>query len=75
VPAGDYEGKLHHREPDQNTEWQWFDLKKLPTPLFEPARIAISHYVHETYRNLQWSDVESQVAEAQEPPKQLSLPF
>jgi 8-oxo-dGTP diphosphatase len=75
VPAGDYEGKLHHRESDQNTEWQWFDLKELPTPLFEPARIAIFHYVDETYRNLQWSDVESQVAEAQEPPKQLSLPF
>jgi len=72
--AQEYEGKLRHREPSQNTEWQWFDLEELPTPLFEPARIAISHYSNNTYSNLQWSDVESAVSEVQEQPKQLALP-
>ena len=74
VLAEDYEGTPRHREPNQNTEWQWFDLENLPMPLFEPARIAISHYNNKTYPDLQWSDVESQVPEAQEQPKQLSLP-
>lgn len=73
VGAEEYEGKPRHLEPNQNTEWQWFDLDKLPMPLFEPARIAISHYVNKTYPDLQWSDVESQVPQVQA--KQLSLPI
>jgi 8-oxo-dGTP diphosphatase len=74
VLAEDYEGEPKRREPDQNTEWQWFDLDKLPVPLFEPTHIAISHYINETYRNLQWSDVEAQVSESREPWSQLKLP-
>jgi 8-oxo-dGTP diphosphatase len=72
VLVQDYEGELRHLEPNQNTEWQWFDREQLPTPLFEPTRIAISHYIHNTYPGLQWSDVESQVPQDQKP-KQLTL--
>lgn len=73
VEEEDCEGKPQRLEPNQNTEWQWFDLDDLPTPLFEPTRIAIIHFNSETYSDLEWSDVESQVTEAQDPPKQLTL--
>ena len=75
VETGDYEGEPQHREPDQNTKWEWFDLGNLPAPLFEPARIAVAHYMNETYRGLEWGDVESQVSAAQESAKQLPLPI
>lgn len=61
VWAEEYEGKPEQREPSQNTEWRWYSLDGLPTPLFEPTRIAIAHFNDEKYPNLQWSDVEAQV--------------
>jgi 8-oxo-dGTP diphosphatase len=75
VLVEDYEGEPQRREPSQNTAWQWFDLDKLPTPLFESARIAILQYVNETYHNLQWSDVESCVSESEKPFCQSILPI
>lgn len=73
VLAEEYEGKPQRLELNQNTEWQWFDLDKLPMPLFGPAHISISHYVNKTYPDLQWRDVESQVPQLQA--TQLSLPI
>ena len=63
VLAEEYEGQPEQREPSQNTEWQWYDLNQLPGPLFEPTRIAISHFLADRYPDLQWSDVEAQVPE------------
>lgn len=75
VLAEDYEGEPQRREPNQNTEWQWFDLDKLPKPLFEPARIAIFQCGNDTYPNLQWSDVEARMSESRESWRQLVLPI
>ncbi len=30
----DFEGEPRVMEPDEITQWQWFDLDNLPTPLF-----------------------------------------
>jgi 8-oxo-dGTP diphosphatase len=73
VLAVKHEGKPQRLEPHQNSQWEWFDLDNLPAPLFGPARIVISHFVNQTYRDLEWSDVESQVTEVQKLPKQLSF--
>lgn len=32
-------------EPDEITEWRWFDVKKLPTPIFFPAEKAIKNFL------------------------------
>jgi len=75
VLAEKCDGKPKLREPNENTEWQWFDLDRLPAPIFRPTRIAISHYVNGTYPHLEWSDVEAQVQELEEFPRQLALPM
>jgi 8-oxo-dGTP diphosphatase len=75
VLAEKCDGKPKLREPNQNTEWQWFDLDRLPVPLFRPTRIAINHYVNGTYPHLEWSDVEAQVQKLEELPRQLALPM
>jgi 8-oxo-dGTP diphosphatase len=31
-------------EPDEITEWRWFDLEDLPEPLFGPSRKIIKNY-------------------------------
>jgi 8-oxo-dGTP diphosphatase len=72
VLAEEYEGKPQHPEPEENTEWQWYNLDKLPAPLFEPTRVAIAQYINKTYPNLQWSDVESYISKLSG--EQLALP-
>lgn len=32
-------------EPDEITEWQWFDIKNLPEPLFFPSRKVLENYL------------------------------
>jgi len=32
-------------EPDNNEDWDWYDLDHLPTPLFEPCAIIIDSYL------------------------------
>jgi len=31
-------------EPDEITQWKWFDLENLPEPLFEPSRKILKNY-------------------------------
>lgn len=32
-------------EPDEITEWKWFDLKNLPSPLFFPSKQILNKYL------------------------------
>ena len=32
-------------EPNRVENWEWFNLNKLPSPLFEPSKIALSAFV------------------------------
>lgn len=36
--CGRYEGEPRVMEPDEITEWGWFPLDSLPSPLFAPSR-------------------------------------
>jgi 8-oxo-dGTP diphosphatase len=67
VWAEAYSGDPKNKEESQHTEWEWYDFDQLPSPLFEPTRIVISHFRNETFPNLQWDDIEDQQA------KQMSL--
>ena len=42
--AKDWEGKAEVMEPDEITEWQWFDLGDLPSPMFPPSAKFINNY-------------------------------
>ena len=36
--AKSFEGEPKIMEPDEITEWQWFDLDNLPSPIFLPSK-------------------------------------
>lgn len=37
-------GEARVMEPDEITEWRWFPLDRLPTPIFFPAEKILKHY-------------------------------
>ena len=69
-----YEGMIRNREPDQNANWEWFDVNGLPPLVFVPARHMIMQWINNTYPGLTWDDVESRT-QVQEPEVQLALPL
>lgn len=42
-----FNGKVKVMEPDEITKWNWFDLDKLPSPLFKPSQKLIKNYKDE----------------------------
>ena len=40
----DFEGDAKVMEPDEITEWRWFDLKELPEPLYFPSEKVLNNY-------------------------------
>lgn len=48
----DFEGEPQVREPDEITEWRWFPLNELPTPIFFPSEKALKNYLaQEIYKH------------------------
>lgn len=45
ILATDWKGEPRVMEPDEVTEWRWFDIKKLPKPMFKPAAKVIKNYL------------------------------
>lgn len=43
--CGDFEGEPQVMEPDEITQWEWFDLNNLPSPLFSPSEKMIKNYL------------------------------
>lgn len=43
--ARKWSGEPRVMEPDEITDWQWFPLNQLPTPLFFPTERMIKNYV------------------------------
>jgi 8-oxo-dGTP diphosphatase len=39
-----FEGDARVMEPDEITEWKWFDLNNLPTPLYFPSAKVLKNY-------------------------------
>ncbi|MBR9676729.1 NUDIX domain-containing protein [Candidatus Woesearchaeota archaeon] len=47
--SDDFEGEPQALEPDEITEWQWFDLNNLPTPLYFPSEKVLRNYKQEKF--------------------------
>lgn len=47
-----FQGEASVMEPDEITEWKWFDLDSLPSPLFDPSLKIIKNYTEgKFYKN------------------------
>jgi len=42
--CNDFEGEPKVMEPDEITEWQWFDLNNLPSKVFSPSAKILKNY-------------------------------
>ncbi|MFH0869875.1 MAG: NUDIX domain-containing protein [archaeon] len=42
--SDDFEGEPKVMEPDEITEWRWFELDKLPSPLYFPSAKVLENY-------------------------------
>jgi 8-oxo-dGTP diphosphatase len=40
----DFQGEAQVKEPDEITQWQWFNLDNLPNPMFFPSEKLINNY-------------------------------
>lgn len=40
-----FKGEAKVLEPDEITEWKWFSLDKLPSPLYPPSKKVLGHYL------------------------------
>ena len=40
----DFDGEPKVMEPDEITKWDWFDLNKLPSPIYFPSAKVIENY-------------------------------
>jgi 8-oxo-dGTP diphosphatase len=36
-------------EPDEITQWKWFDLNKLPSPMFFPSKEVVENYMQSRF--------------------------
>ncbi|KKP69302.1 hypothetical protein A2X44_04090 [candidate division CPR3 bacterium GWF2_35_18] len=52
-----YEGKLINVEPDKCLEWNWYDLKNLPKPLFVATRLGIECYLNNKFYSESKSEI------------------
>ena len=43
--AKEFSGEPRVMEPDEITEWRWFDVNNLPSPMFFPAEKAIKNFL------------------------------
>ena len=42
--SDDFEGEPQILEPDEITEWRWFDLNELPNPIYFPSAKVLENY-------------------------------
>lgn len=42
--SDDFEGEPEVLEPDEITEWHWFDIDNLPSPLYFPSAKVLENY-------------------------------
>jgi len=40
-----FEGEPRAIEPDEITEWRWFNLNNLPSPIFSPSEKILKNYI------------------------------
>ncbi|MBC8501453.1 MAG: NUDIX domain-containing protein [Nanoarchaeota archaeon] len=42
--SDDFKGEPKVMEPDEITEWRWFDLNNLPSPIYFPSKKVLDNY-------------------------------
>jgi 8-oxo-dGTP diphosphatase len=47
--ADEFEGDAKVMEPDEITEWRWFPLDKLPSPLYFPSGKILKNYAQKKF--------------------------
>ena len=47
--SDDFEGEPQVLEPDEITEWQWFDLNELPNPIYFPSAKVLENYKNKKF--------------------------
>ena len=47
--AEDFSGEPQALEPDEITEWRWFDLNNLPSPLFFPSAKVLENFKQQKF--------------------------
>jgi len=45
----DFEGEPKVMEPDEITEWRWFDLNNLPSPIYFPSARVLENYKNKSF--------------------------
>ncbi len=62
--ATKYTGEPRRKEEKQHSDWRWYPLDSLPSPLFGPARLVIEDYMRTRFENLTWDDIEKQAEDS-----------
>ena len=44
-----WKGDAQVMEPDEITEWEWFDINKLPSPIYFPSAEVIENYLDKKF--------------------------
>jgi len=44
----DFEGEPKVMEPDEITEWRWFELDNLPSPIYFPSKKILNNFLNKT---------------------------
>jgi ADP-ribose pyrophosphatase YjhB (NUDIX family) len=58
VVATEWHGLPRRREHLAHSNWDWYKLTNLPTPLFFPTKWAIEDYLSNSFPHLDWSTIE-----------------
>jgi 8-oxo-dGTP diphosphatase len=45
----DFRGEVKIMEPDEITEWRWFDLHNLPSPMYKSSQKIINNYNNKVF--------------------------
>ncbi len=45
----DFEGEAKVMEPDEITEWRWFDMDNLPNPLYFPSKKVMKNFLENKF--------------------------
>lgn len=73
VLVTEFEGEPTTYEPERCEGWDWYDLKRLPSPLFAPTKVIIDHWRENRFPNASWERIEDRIVASAEtgaqPPK------
>ncbi|MCD6227788.1 NUDIX domain-containing protein [Candidatus Micrarchaeota archaeon] len=45
----EFEGEVKVMEPEEITEWRWFNINNLPSPMFFPSKRIIENYINKKF--------------------------